>query len=154
LIRHIVDIWHNDGLPASVPFFITESNPSSSTSETYEDIFGGFWLAEYMGSFLSSGGSAVYYLPYLPLQLERGCNNCAGSSGCSPYTRTTQLISRYRSFYTSQMTNQEWLQADGTNEPFTAASEEGPILHRRVTSEGGFDLPAASVVVLTGTVQP
>jgi hypothetical protein len=41
LIHHMVDVWHNDEVRASVPFFITESNLSSSTSETYEDIFGG-----------------------------------------------------------------------------------------------------------------
>jgi hypothetical protein len=52
LIHHVVDVWHNDELPASVPFYIMEWNLSSSTSQTYEDIFGGLWLADYIGSFL------------------------------------------------------------------------------------------------------
>ena len=81
LIHHIIDVWHADGLPASMPFFITESNLSSSTSETYEDIFSGLWLADYIGSFLSNGGSGVYYFHYLPLQLEHGCNDSAGTFG-------------------------------------------------------------------------
>jgi len=51
------------------PIFLlsfTESNLSSSTSETYADIFGGLWLADYIGSFLSAGGNGVYYFHYLP----------------------------------------------------------------------------------------
>jgi hypothetical protein len=250
LIRHIVDVWHNDGLPASVPFFITESNLSSSTSETYEDIFGGLWLADYIGSFLSSGGSAVYYFHYLPLQLERGCNDSAGTFGMFTVHSDYSVDQPLSQFYASQMINQEWLQADGTNQIFAAvsditdgaahslitayaskredgrwsvmlvnrdqdgghhvvleftagagaaahfagsvdeavfgreqyawhpsqrsfnahapqsgdeapeiyrggnASPDGPIVRRRVTAEGGFDVPPASVMVLTGTLQP
>ncbi|HEX3438640.1 MAG TPA: discoidin domain-containing protein, partial [Pseudacidobacterium sp.] len=69
LVSHIMQVWRDDGLPANVPMFITESNLSSSTSETYMDIFSAVWLADYIGTFLTSGGNGVYYFHYLPLQL-------------------------------------------------------------------------------------
>jgi hypothetical protein len=34
------------------------------------------------------------------------------------------------------------------------ASPDGPIVRRRVTAEGGFDVPPASVMVLNGVLQP
>ncbi len=123
LIHHIVDVWHADGLPASVPFFITESNLSSSTSETYEDIFSGLWLADYIGSFLSNGGSGVYYFHYLPLQLEHGCNDSAGTFGMFTVHTDYSINQPLAQFFVSQLINHEWLDADGVNQVFPAVSD-------------------------------
>lgn len=123
LIRHIVDVWHADGLPASMPYFITESNLSSSTSETYEDLFSGLWLADYIGSFLSNGGSGVYYFHYLPLQLEHGCNDSAGTFGMFTVHPDYSINQALPQFFVSQLINHEWLQADGANQVFPAASD-------------------------------
>ncbi len=123
LIHHIVDVWHADGLPASVPFFITESNLSSSTSETFEDIFSGLWLADYIGSFLSNGGGGVYYFHYLPLQWERGCNDSAGTFGMFSVHPDYSINQPLAQFFVSQLINHEWLQADGVNQVFPATSD-------------------------------
>jgi hypothetical protein len=123
LIRHIVDVWHADGLPGWVPFFITESNLSSSTSETYEDIFSGLWLADYVGSFLSSGGSGIYYFHYLPLQFERGCNDSAGTFGMFTVHPDYSIDQPLAQFFVSQLINHEWLQADGVNQVFPASTD-------------------------------
>jgi hypothetical protein len=123
LIHHIVDVWHADGLPASVPFFITESNLSSSTSETYEDIFSGLWLADYIGSFLSTGGSGVYYFHYLPLQLEHGCNDSAGTFGMFTVHTDYSINQPLAQFFVSQLINHEWLDADGVDQVFPAVSD-------------------------------
>jgi hypothetical protein len=61
LVTHIMKVWREDGLPANVPLFITESNISSASSEVYPDIYGALWLADYIGAFLNGGGEAVYY---------------------------------------------------------------------------------------------
>ena len=63
LVSHIMQVWHNDGIPADLPMFITESNLSSGASETYMDIFSGLWLADYIGSFLTEGGNGSLLLP-------------------------------------------------------------------------------------------
>ncbi|HEX6773019.1 MAG TPA: discoidin domain-containing protein [Acidobacteriaceae bacterium] len=123
LIRHIIDVWHADGLPASIPFFITESNLSSSTSETYEDIFAGLWLADYIGSFLTDGGGGVYYFHYLPLQLEHGCNDSAGTFGMFTVHPDYSINQPLAQFFVAQLINHEWLQADGANQLFSAASD-------------------------------
>lgn len=122
LIRHIVEVWHADGLPASVPFFITESNLSSSTSETYMDMFSGLWLADYIGSFLTQGGSGVYYFHYLPLQMERGCNDSAGTFGMFTVNADYSIRQPLAQFFAAQMINREWLQPDGINHVYAAGS--------------------------------
>ena len=38
------------------------------------DLWGGLWLADYVGSFLAGGGNAVYYFHYLPLEMGAGHN--------------------------------------------------------------------------------
>ena len=58
--------------------FITEGNLSSGASETYQDIFSGVWLADYIGSFLNSGGNAVYFFHYLPLADGAGLQQLSG----------------------------------------------------------------------------
>src|SRR5207249_2673396 len=75
LVSHIMQVWREDGIPAEMPMFITESNLSSGSSETFQDIFSGVWLADYIGSFLNAGGKGVYFFHYLPLQMEPGCNS-------------------------------------------------------------------------------
>jgi Glycosyl hydrolases family 39 len=123
LIDHIVDVWHADGLPRNLPFFITESNLSSATSETYEDIFSGLWLADYIGSFLSAGGSGVYYFHYLPLQLERGCNDSAGTFGMFQVNPDYSIRQPLAQFFASELINRDWLQARGANQIFAASSD-------------------------------
>jgi hypothetical protein len=113
LIGHIMQVWRNDGLPHDLPIYLTESNLSSSTSETYMDIFGGLWLADYIGSYLSAGGNAVYYFHYLPLKMERGCNDSAGTFGMFKVGADYQIEQPLSQFFASQMINREWLQSGG-----------------------------------------
>ena len=113
LVTHITQVWRDDGVPANIPIFITESNLSSSTSETYMDMFGGLWLADYIGSFLSAGGNGVYYFHYLPLRMEHGCNDSIGSFGMFTVNADYEIQQRLSQFYAAQMINREWLDPDG-----------------------------------------
>lgn len=109
-IEHIVQVWHNDGLPKDVPFFITESNLSSSASEAYLANFGGLWLADYIGSFLTVGGDGVYYFHYLPLQEDRGCNNSPGVFGMFAVDKDYNIVQPLSQFFASELINREWIQ--------------------------------------------
>ena len=113
LVNHIMQVWREDGLPPSVPMFITESNLSSSASETYMDIFAGIWLADYIGSFLNAGGNGVYYFHYLPLLMEHGCNDSEGTFGMFTVGREYQILQPLSQFFTSQLINLEWVQPGG-----------------------------------------
>jgi hypothetical protein len=106
-------VWHEDGIPADIPLFITEGNLSSGASETYQDIFAGVWLADYIGSFLNSGGKAVYFFHYLPLQMEPGCNNSPGTFGMFTVDSNYQIQQPLAQFFVAQLINLEWVQAGG-----------------------------------------
>lgn len=123
LLQHIVAVWHDDGLPATTPMFITESNLSSATSETYEDIFSGLWLADYIGSYLTAGGNGVYFFHYLPLQMEHGCNGSAGTFGMFTVNPDYSIRQPLAQFFAAQLINHEWLQAEGENQIYSAASD-------------------------------
>jgi hypothetical protein len=110
LVNRIMQVWREDGVPADLPVFITESNLSSAASETYMDLFAGVWLADYIGSFLNSGGNGVYFFHYLPLQMEHGCNDSPGTFGMFTVDANYQIQQPLSQFFVSQLINLEWVQ--------------------------------------------
>ncbi len=124
LVSHIMQVWRDDGLPPNIPMFITESNLSSATSETYMDLFAGIWLADYIGSFLNAGGNAVYYFHYLPLVMEHGCNDSPGTFGMFTVGPGFEIQQPLSQFFTSQMINREWVQPGaGEHQVFPAKGD-------------------------------
>ena len=113
LVSHIMQTWHEDGVPADMPMFITEGNLSSGTSETYQDIFSGIWLADYIGSFLNAGGKGVYFFHYLPLQMEPGCSGSPGTFGMFTVDANYQIQQQLAQFFVAQLINLEWVQPSG-----------------------------------------
>jgi hypothetical protein len=139
LVSHIMQVWHEDGVPADMPMFITEGNLSSGASETYQDIFGGIWLADYIGSFLNAGGKGVYFFHYLPLQMEPGCNSSPGTFGMFTIDGNYQIQQPLAQFFVAQLINLEWAQPDGgEHQVFSAKSD--------VQDGAGHDLVTAYAV--------
>jgi hypothetical protein len=123
LISHIMQVWRNDGLPANIPMFITESNLSSGASEAYFDNFAALWLADYVGSFLNAKGSALYFFHYLPLRSYMGCNNSPGNFGMFLVDSDYKIVQPLSQFFASELINTEWLQpGSGTNVIFPAST--------------------------------
>ncbi len=124
LVSHILDVWHQDGVPRDLPMFITEGNLSSGASETYQDIFSGVWLADYIGSFLNAGGKGVYFFHYLPLQMEPGCNSSPGTFGMFAIDASYHIQQPLAQFFVAQLINLEWVQpGSGDHQTFAAASD-------------------------------
>ena len=113
LVSHIMQVWHEDGIPADMPMFITEGNLSSGASETFQDMFAGIWLADYIGSFLNAGGNGVYFFHYLPLHMEPGCSGSPGTFGMFTINGNYEIQQRLAQFFVAQLINQEWAQPDG-----------------------------------------
>ncbi|MGB0007247.1 MAG: glycosyl hydrolase family 5, partial [Candidatus Sulfotelmatobacter sp.] len=136
LVSHIMQVWHEDGIPADMPMFITEGNLSSAASETYQDIFAGVWLADYIGSVLNSGGNAVYFFHYLPLQMEPGCNSSPGTFGMFTVDANYQIQQPLAQFFVAQLINLDWVKADGgEHQVFSAKSDiEDGANHELVTA--------------------
>ena len=124
LVSHIMQVWHEDGIPADMPMFITEGNLSSGASETYQDIFAGVWLADYIGSFLNAGGKGVYFFHYLPLQMEPGCNSSPGTFGMFTVDANYQIQQPLAQFFVAQLINLEWVQPGGSEHHVFAAKSD------------------------------
>jgi F5/8 type C domain len=124
LVSHIMRIWREDGIPSDVPMFITEGNLSSGASETFQDIFAGIWLADYIGSFLNSGGNGVYFFHYLPLFMEPGCNDSPGTFGMFAIDANYQIQQPLAQFFVAQLINLEWVQpGSAEHQVFSGSSD-------------------------------
>ena len=136
LIRHIMQVWRDAGLPPEIPQFVTEVNLSWNSSEAFIDILGGLWLADYVGSFLAGGGDGVYYFHYLPLGLGEGCNGSGGTFGLFTVDKEYQVQQRTAQFFASQLINLEWVQpGSGAHRVFPAESDVlDPAGHALVTA--------------------
>jgi len=135
LISHIVDVWRGDGLPQNFPLFITELNIAWNTGESFVDIFGALWLADFVGSYLAVGGDALYYFHYLPAGLYHGCNGSMGTFGLFNVDSNYQIKQPVSQFFASQLINQEWVQpGNGTHWMFPSTSDiVDPASHTLVT---------------------
>ena len=124
LMRHIIQTWREDGVPADVPMLITEGNLSSAASETYQDVFSGLWLADYIGSLLDAGAKGVYYFHYLPLQMEPGCNSSPGTFGMFTVDASYKIQQPLAQFFVAQLINLEWAQPTGEEHQVYSAKSD------------------------------
>jgi len=124
LIRHILQVWRDDGLPPEVPMFITELNIAWASGESFVDVFGALWLADYVGAFLEAGGDGLYYFHYLPSGLHGGYNQSFGTFGMFTVDANYQIQQPTSQFFASQLITQEWAQpGSGAHRVFPAASD-------------------------------
>lgn len=124
LVSNIMQVWRDDGVPASVPMFITESNISSAASEASVDIFGALWLADYVGSFFTAGGDALYYFHYIPFGVHPGCNNSLSTFGMFAVDEKYQITQPLSQFFASQLINLEWLKPGNEAHEIYAAQSD------------------------------
>lgn len=108
LVDHILKVWRADGLPPGLPFFMTEGNLSSRSGQSFVDIMGGLWLADYVGAMMSGGARGTYFFHYIPGDLGGGCGG--GSFGFFQVTRDFQVKSTFSQYFASQVIAQEWAQ--------------------------------------------
>jgi hypothetical protein len=124
LVSHIMDVWRNDGVPSNVPLIITESNIAWNSGESFVDIFGALWWADYIGAFFAAGGNSVYYFHYIPLGLHPGCNESMGSFAMWSADANYHIGPPLSQFFSSQLINLEWVQpGSGVHKVFSAAGD-------------------------------
>ncbi|OLC58262.1 MAG: hypothetical protein AUH76_17560 [Candidatus Rokubacteria bacterium 13_1_40CM_4_67_11] len=58
LMKHILQVWRDDGVPKNVPLMVTESHVSWALTGPMTTIFGALWLADNIGSFFEGEGEA------------------------------------------------------------------------------------------------
>ena len=137
LLEHILKVWREDGVPASVPLMNTESNVSWSLTDPMQDLFAGLWLADSVGAFLTYGGpGAVYYhSPIQPESLRPGCHawSTYGNFVADENLEIKQYTAQY---FASQMLNLDWVQhGAGVHQLFPAEGDlEDDAEHNLITA--------------------
>ncbi|HXM98132.1 MAG TPA: glycosyl hydrolase family 5, partial [Candidatus Dormibacteraeota bacterium] len=108
LVRHILQVWRDDGVPDNVPLMITESNVSWALTQPMADIFAALWLADNAGSFLASGGAVFYHSPIQPEPLRPGCGGY-GTYGNFVANEKLEVRQHASQYFASQLINLEWV---------------------------------------------
>jgi hypothetical protein len=109
IVNHILQVWREDGLPAKVPFFMTEGNLSSRSGSTFVDIMGGLWLADCVGAMMSGGVGGLFFFHGLPWGLGDSCGG--GSFGFLQIDEQKDEVKGYfAQYFAAQLINLEWVQ--------------------------------------------
>jgi hypothetical protein len=66
LMKHILQVWRDDGVPQDVPLMVTESHLAASLSGPMSTIFAGLWLADNVGRFLKVEALPFTTHPFSP----------------------------------------------------------------------------------------
>jgi len=132
LMKHILQVWRDDGVPKDVPLMVTENHLAAGLTGPMSTIFAALWLADNVGSFFEGGGAAFYHSPIQPQTVQ---NSCLGSASWSNFVSDADYnISGYTSLYfAAQLINNEWAQhRSGTHRMFLSTvklnDEEGNAL--------------------------
>ena len=109
LMKHILQVWRDDGVPKNVPLMVTESHLSADLTGPMTTIFAALWLADNVGSFFEGGGAAFYHSPIQPQDIHK---TCLGWASWSNFVADENYnIRGYTSpYYAAHMINMEWVQ--------------------------------------------
>ncbi|HUO27207.1 MAG TPA: discoidin domain-containing protein [Candidatus Aquilonibacter sp.] len=109
LIKHILQVWRDDGVPANVPLMVTENHLAAELTGPMTTIFAALWLADNVGSFFEGGGAAFYHSPIQPQDIH---NTCLGWASWSNFVSDEHYdIKGYTSpYFAAHMINLEWVQ--------------------------------------------
>jgi hypothetical protein len=109
LMKHILQVWRDDGVPKNVPLMVTENHLAANLTGPMTTIFAALWLADNVGSFFEGGGAAFYHSPIQPQDLHDTCQGWASWSNFVADDRYN--IRGYTSpYFAAHMINLEWVQ--------------------------------------------
>ncbi len=123
LMKHILQVWRDDGVPKSVPLMVTENHLAAQLTGPMTTIFAALWLADNVGSFFEGGGAAFYHSPIQPQDIH---NTCEGWASWSNFVADEKYnIRGYTSpYFAAQMINREWVQhGSGIHHMFPSSSD-------------------------------
>lgn len=109
LIKHILQVWRDDGVPKDVPLMVTENHLAANLTGPMTTIFAALWLADNVGAFFEGGGAAFYHSPVQPQDLH---DTCLGWASWSNFVADENYnIRGYTSpYFAAHMINLEWVQ--------------------------------------------
>ena len=132
LMKHILQVWRDDGVPENVPLMVTENHLAAQLTGPMTTIFAALWLADNVGSFFEGGGAAFYHSPIQPQDIH---NTCLGWASWSNFVADENYnIRGYTSpYFAAHMINLEWVQHhSGIHHMYASSSDvkddEGNVL--------------------------
>jgi hypothetical protein len=123
LMKHILQVWRDDGVPKDVPLMVTENHLASELTGPMTTIFAALWLADNVGSFFEGGGAAFYHSPIQPQEIH---NTCLGWASWSNFVSDENYdIKGYTSpYFAAHMINLEWVQhRSGVHHMFPSSTD-------------------------------
>jgi hypothetical protein len=123
LVKHILQVWRDDGVPKDVPLMITEDALASSLTGPMSTVFGGLWLADNVGSFFEAGGALFTHSPIQPQGVQ---NSCLGWASWSNFVSNNDYeIKGYTApYFAAHMINLEWVEhRSGVHVMFPSSSD-------------------------------
>jgi hypothetical protein len=123
LMKHILQVWREDGVPKNVPLMVTEDHLASSLTGPMSTIFAALWLADNVGSFFEGGGAVFHHSPIQPEPLH---DTCLGWATWSNFVSDRDYnINGYTSlFFAAHMINLEWVQhRSGVHQMFPSSTD-------------------------------
>ena len=122
IMKHVLHMWREDGVPADVPLIISESGIAAGRSGPgYLGVTGrAIWECDAFGTFFEQGGTAFY---------RPAINNGAGGrgnldAGAGPDGGGAYGTPEYSPYSSAHLINFEWLQhGRGANKIFPASAD-------------------------------
>jgi F5/8 type C domain len=108
LMKHILQVWRDDGVPANVLLMVTESHLAPALAGPMSTIFAALWLADNVGAFFEGGGTAFYHSPIQPQTVEPSCSGWASWSNFEA-DRNYNITGYTSPYYAAHMINLEWV---------------------------------------------
>ncbi|MDQ6781214.1 MAG: discoidin domain-containing protein [Candidatus Eremiobacteraeota bacterium] len=110
LVRQVIAAWRADGLPKSIPMYITESNFANDGGPVPKQLEGALWMADWIGTSLSEGVAGLNYYQYEaePLGHKRECDKY-GNYGMFITDQNFNILARAGQYYGAQMLTKYWL---------------------------------------------
>jgi hypothetical protein len=116
-VSHIVQVWKDNGLPANIPFFMTEGNIGGGAGPS--TVKSGLWLADYVGSMMTAGAGATYYFHYMPYPHQFG-----GFGSFLWIDENYHVVGYPPQYLAAQIITKEWVQpVDAPHRMFKASSD-------------------------------
>ena len=116
-VKHIVQVWKDNGVPSNIPFFMTEGNIGGGAPPS--TVKAGLWLADYVGSMMSEGAGATYYFHYMPYPGE-----FSGFGNFLWIDKDYKVLGYPPQYLAAQLITKEWVQpVDAPHKQFKASSD-------------------------------
>ena len=136
LVRAVIDIWHQDGLPKSTPLYITELNYSAAFTQIPQQIEGALWMADFFGSTLSYGGNGAFLYEYEPEPLYKapGCPGQFGNLTMFPATQRSRPRQPAAQYFGAGLLTQAWAQPIDALHSLVKTSVDNPGKSQAITA--------------------